>query len=119
MKAIAFGSPPGTENLALAGPALASVARALPGNRGKPAGTVSQIRPHSVSVWPAAMDADGVVDRLGGDDASPLVVVAGTSFVVAPADVVGEETGVPQAASRSARGSIKKRWHGRDGIVRV
>src|SRR6187397_807589 len=104
---IARGSPPATANLALAGSAAASSAGVLPGNRGNPAGTESQIRPQSVSDWPAARDPDGDPPGLTSIGASGSIVALGAA-VGAPADPVIEGVAVPQPI-RNATGSVSRR----------
>lgn len=58
-----------------------------PGMAGKPVGRVSQMRPHVVSVWPAAdtalgAPADGAVDVTGGVDRLGEAVEAGDPHAV-------------------------------------
>src|SRR5918995_7345170 len=79
--AMASGSPPATGKRARAGSPVVSSAGVAPGKTGKSAGTVSQIRPHPVSVWPAAGALDGadvpaVLSGGDGDVAVGVEVVA-------------------------------------------
>jgi hypothetical protein len=69
---------------------------------------VSQMRPHSVSVWPAA-----VVDELGAADG----VAAGSP--VWPEVDCGEPLVPPQAASMRTTGTVSRRRRGRVDITGV
>jgi hypothetical protein len=113
--AMAAGSPPGTANRALAGSALASSAVVLPGKRGKPAGTVSQIRPQPVSVWPAAGEASG--EPAGGASLGEVGWLADEGLGDAGCTVA---TGLrPHPAISGATRRVKRRQLARVGIGRV
>ena len=89
---MADGSTPSITRTSLAGSVPTSAAFE-PGYVGKPDGTLSQIGPHSVSVWPAvgpaaarslgaASDASAVADALaGGDDGVPEPQAVNTRHV--------------------------------------
>ncbi len=112
--AIACGSPPGTAYRALAGSLLASSAGVAPGNRGKPSGTVSQMRPQAVSVWPAteaAGDPDSVASlgvAAAGFDAldDGLVTELGAGLGVGPHAVRISATAGSVSRRRRARVDI-------------
>ena len=79
-------------NVADAGPVAASSDGLAPGIGGKPLGRVSQIRPHSVSVWPASAAV------LGAVEAAELAAVDGAGGA---AEALPEGPPDPQAASTS------------------
>src|SRR4051812_33085030 len=82
---------PGTARFAEAGPFAPSSAAVAPANLGKSAGTVSQMRPHSVSVWPVA--------------AVPLVAVG-------LAAVALDDVAVPAGAAMSVARGLEGRLAG-------
>src|SRR5512134_1550879 len=125
MKTAASCGPAGSPKEALTGPSIASVGNA-PGNAGKDAGTASQMRPHSVSVWvgsPAEPEGAGFAEPPGtavGSDAFGVAPEVG--FVPGDPDVVGVAGGLPQpAASRTAtaRAATPPERRGTDRIVVV
>lgn len=111
--AIVFAALPSTTNVADAGPSAASDGVEA-GMAGKPAGSVSQMRPHAVSVWlalDAALDAavDGAADVSGGVD--PL------GEAVAVLDPQAATTTVATNPRPRTRG-FNGEWRMTDGITR-
>src|SRR5262245_64829067 len=90
-----FAFVPGTTRFALAGPVAPSSAVVAPGTLGKPVGSVSQIRPQSVSVCPTALPRlPAGVDAGAATDGPADWTGAGERVAEDPLD--------PQAATRTA-----------------
>jgi len=87
----------------------------LPGKRGNPAGTASQMRPQSVSVWPATSDA------LGGAEAGSSLSAGGSVVAkeLGGAEAEGESGVGPHATSNAATGITRRKRLGRVDIGRV
>jgi len=104
-----------TEYVALTGSGLAPSATIDPGNRGNPAGTPSQMRPHSVSVWVSADPPSA--GALAAPDAARLGALAGT----AEGDGLTDGSARPHAATstRKISDTVGRRRRNRVDTPRV